>query len=192
MSLTGFLFFVTVILTIGFTKRPTEDNIWKLRAKVLSSTYRFSKWEKGLVGEQTVAGELEKLPNNYYVINDIIVYNNNRKAQIDHVVVGPTGVFAIETKTMGGNLRPHPNGWLQGRTLIKSPQKQSYYGAEILSKLINHYVQAVVVLANPRARWLGGFDPICPVVYNRHLRNFILKQPAIIPNPSDLVKKIPL
>ena len=63
----------------------------------------------GTIGENRVASTLSSLPDNYTVINDVNVkldrpiYNrkeNDRifSFQIDHVVIGPGGVFVIETK----------------------------------------------------------------------------------------------
>jgi len=54
-----------------------------------------------------VISQLSHLPNNYYVLNDVHVKlrrhikcfdNHVISAQIDHLVVAPTGVFLIETK----------------------------------------------------------------------------------------------
>lgn len=63
----------------------------------------------GAIGEMNVINELNKLPETYHVINDLRmafhqpIYNrgeNDRiySIQVDHLVVGPTGIFIIETK----------------------------------------------------------------------------------------------
>ncbi|MHA1327995.1 MAG: NERD domain-containing protein [Promethearchaeota archaeon] len=63
----------------------------------------------GAVGENATIKELKKLPSSYYIINEAILrftrairwgkYNQYVKScRIDHVVVGPTGIFLIETK----------------------------------------------------------------------------------------------
>lgn len=63
----------------------------------------------GAIGERDVIQKLSKLPGTYYVINDFKqsfsrpIYNRAEQdriysIQIDHVVVGPTGIFVIETK----------------------------------------------------------------------------------------------
>lgn len=54
-------------------------------------------FRKGTRGEQTVVEVLEVLSDEFYVINDLKIAGN-----LDHVVVGPTGVFAIETKNWRG------------------------------------------------------------------------------------------
>ncbi|WP_440946430.1 nuclease-related domain-containing protein [Methanosarcina sp. T3] len=61
----------------------------------------------GAVGELKVIKNLQDLPDDYFLLNDLFLeldeYINFdgsklRSAQIDHMVVGPTGVFVIETK----------------------------------------------------------------------------------------------
>ncbi len=64
---------------------------------------------QGASGEQQALDELKKLPDSYNVINNVQlrflkpIYNPRSRqriytAQADHVVLGPTGVFLIETK----------------------------------------------------------------------------------------------
>lgn len=70
----------------------------------------------GLRGESKVAQELARgLDNAHYVFNDLSLRSGFRRAQIDHVVVGPGGVFAIETKNWGGRITGGPRDpvWTQ-------------------------------------------------------------------------------
>jgi Nuclease-related domain len=53
---------------------------------------------KGVAGETVVAIILGDLPDDYWVFNDIDTPSGN----LDHVVIGPTGVFIIETKNWRG------------------------------------------------------------------------------------------
>jgi hypothetical protein len=54
----------------------------------------------GYFGECAVAEYLDALKRDgYYVFHDVPGQSGDRKFNIDHVVVGPTGLFAIETKT---------------------------------------------------------------------------------------------
>lgn len=63
----------------------------------------------GAIGEEKVLGKLLELPDSYTIINDYqmtfqnAIYNKNthkyiKSIQIDHVVIGPTGIYLIETK----------------------------------------------------------------------------------------------
>ena len=68
--------------------------IWSLMAGLR----RVESFYKGARGEEKVSGILESLPDSYHVFNDFTVGRNH----IDHVVAGPGGVFAIETKCWRG------------------------------------------------------------------------------------------
>jgi len=61
---------------------------------------------RGRFGEKLVADTLAELPEDYRVINNLMVRTNWGTAQIDHVVICPHGIFVIETKTY--------NGWIFG------------------------------------------------------------------------------
>ena len=61
---------------------------------------RVESFFKGARGEERVAGILASLPPPYHVFNDFVA---GRK-HVDHVVVGPTGVFAVETKSWRGRV----------------------------------------------------------------------------------------
>jgi len=53
---------------------------------------------RGASGETTVALALANFPDDYRVINDLTTESGN----LDHVVVGPTGVFLLDTKNWRG------------------------------------------------------------------------------------------
>jgi len=67
-------------------------------------SYRFFRKRRnyllGYLGERAVAEELEPLlREGYHVFHDIPVDKVEGSFNLDHVVVGPTGLFVIETKT---------------------------------------------------------------------------------------------
>ncbi len=77
--------------------------------KVLAVFRKYKYLFYGAEGEERVAWELSRLPDTYTVINDYRlefpqpVYDRNNddriySIQIDHVVVGPTGLYLVETK----------------------------------------------------------------------------------------------
>ena len=55
---------------------------------------------KGARGEERVSGILMNLPNAYHVFNDFVAGGTH----VDHVVAGPAGVFAVETKYWRGQV----------------------------------------------------------------------------------------
>ena len=55
---------------------------------------RMESYFKGARGEERVSGILRSLPDGYHVFNDFVALGTH----VDHVVVGPAGVFSVETK----------------------------------------------------------------------------------------------
>lgn len=97
----------------------------------------------GALGEQKVASTLKALSDEYYLINDFAVsfsppiYNRQendyvKSVQIDHILVGPSGIFLIETKN-----------WSE-RSLeslsLRSPVQQIKRTSFALFKLINNEI----------------------------------------------------
>lgn len=70
---------------------------------------------KGYVGEEVAKKELKSLGSNYKVLNDIMVYSDNKTHQIDHIVVSKYGIFVIEMKNYGGKIvgKEKDNEWTQ-------------------------------------------------------------------------------
>lgn len=94
----------------------------------------------GALGEQKVVKTLEALPDEYFLINDFAVsfspavYNRQendyiKSVQIDHILIGPSGIFLIETKNWSekslDNLSLH------------SPVQQIRRTSFVLFKLLN-------------------------------------------------------
>lgn len=78
-------------------------------------------WRKGAVGEALVAQVLSELPADFVVVNDV----SKRFGNIDHVVIGPTGVYVIDTKNWTGSVKADGQGELlwNGKALSKPPIK---------------------------------------------------------------------
>lgn len=60
--------------------------------------------QKGKRGELIVRDILSHLPEDYYVLHDIILKTEKGTTQIDHVVISRYGVFTIETKNYRGEI----------------------------------------------------------------------------------------
>ncbi|MBV9010145.1 MAG: NERD domain-containing protein [Verrucomicrobia bacterium] len=116
-------------------------------------------WRRGAVGEQVVSDTLACLPENYFVLNDVKTSCGN----LDHVVIGPTGLFAIETKNWRGVVAADGAGELLTngsscstaeirkllrRTMLVREQVMSLTGRDV-------YMRAVMVF--PRARVEAAF-----------------------------------
>lgn len=101
----GFVFFAAWEWRLKFTKSPPQPELLTFLAVLLIgySTYQFFSVRRklrsmklGLVGEKLVGQFLEDLRRQgCRVFHDIV----GKEFNLDHVVVGPQGVFVIETKT---------------------------------------------------------------------------------------------
>lgn len=59
-------------------------------------------WEQGAAGERATAGVLSGLPSTEWTVFHDLRWPGRRYANVDHVVVGPPGVFVIDSKNWSG------------------------------------------------------------------------------------------
>ncbi len=150
----GFLFGVVINLLLFFLAIiffGIAAYVWK------SGT----TWSIGAEGEESVIRALQNLDSSFKVVNDIVLPGDNQN--IDHVVVGPAGIFVIETKNYNGIIRCYGDEWSRkkiGRrgTVydggIGNPSKQAKRNAIVLKNWLQSqnvlvtYIDAIVVFTN--------------------------------------------
>lgn len=139
-------------------------------------------WIRGAKGEKIVSNYLESLPSGYFIFNDVKIPNG--KGNFDHIVVGPTGIFLIETKNYSGNFVIYGDNWKSSysrRQMRRTPGNQVKQNAFDLRELFytnkitkgKVWIHAVVALLNP------NFTIVTPpdYYYVKHyseLENFIV------------------
>ncbi|MBV1713471.1 MAG: NERD domain-containing protein [Desulfomicrobium sp.] len=95
---------------------------------------RISHADTGAKAEQAVAEALQELPDDYYVFHDLEFPGFN----IDHVVLGPNGIFLVETKSQNGNITQEHDVLLRnGRKFFKDFLKQCWSQAYSLRDHLN-------------------------------------------------------
>jgi hypothetical protein len=101
-------------------------------------------WQRGAAGERHVARLLEPLVQQGWGVNhDLRVPGS--KANIDHVVVGPPGIFAIDAKHYRGRLHLSPDGLLwYGHSLLAPTLSTTRWEADKLQARIGAPDIAVV------------------------------------------------
>lgn len=119
--------------------------------------------DKGLSGEWKVARELaDQLHDRWAVINDLKITLNGKKAQIDHLLLGPWGVFCIETKNWNNAACNSQGQWFRFNRGMwvpqNSPVEQNQAKTTGLTQLLRQInatvkVQTVILFANT-----GKFD----------------------------------
>lgn len=129
----------------------------------LFRTYKFSKL-KGSLGEYRISKKLIKLnENDYIVLNDIFIQVNGFTTQIDHIVIGKSGIFIIETKFLKGWIHGNENAeyWTQTffhyKTRIGNPVRQNKTHIYAIKKALPEfrkvsYYPIVVLVGNGKLR----------------------------------------
>jgi hypothetical protein len=114
---------------------------WRLRFQPSPET---QAWQRGAAGGRHVARLLEPLVQQGWGVNhDLRVPGS--KANIDHVVVGPPGIFAIDTKHYRGRLRHSRDGLLwHGHTFLAPTLSATRWEADKLQARIGAPDIAVV------------------------------------------------
>jgi len=69
-------------------------------------------WEQGAEGEVAVAQALEALPEGWVVLHDL-AWPGRQRANLDHVVIGPGGVFVVDAKNWTGRIEVRDQVLLQ-------------------------------------------------------------------------------
>jgi hypothetical protein len=108
------------------------------RAEIFQGGDRAGRYVTGLRSERQVQDQLAPLAGRYFVAYDLRV---PRGGNIDHVVCGPTGAFAIETKT---------NRYLD-KDLATARKRAKWLSAE----LDGHWVTPVICLVNREQKPYG-------------------------------------
>jgi hypothetical protein len=79
--------------------------------RVLDAKTEDRSWRRGAEGEERVAAELTKLGEGWAVIHDLTI--GRKGANLDHLAIGPAGVFALNTKNLTGKLTVYEHAILQ-------------------------------------------------------------------------------
>jgi len=96
---------------------------------------------KGARGEERVALLLAGLPEGYHVFHDVAC---GRAGGIDHVVVGPSGLFAVETKCWAGRVSLAGGEILvNGGAPSRAPLSQARASARALAEFLSERLERV-------------------------------------------------
>jgi hypothetical protein len=129
------------------------------------------RWLRGASGEAATARVLAKLPDRRWVVrHDLSVPGSN--ANIDHLVIGPSGVWCIDTKTTRAEVKA---GWLSvrlgGRRLDTRPVR---WEAKVVAERLRVPVRPLIVVHGRGLRRRGGRSGrvrvVGPVILLRVLR----------------------
>lgn len=101
----------------------------------LEKAKRSKDAERGAEAEEAVGAILDNLPEGNFVIHDF----DSGKGNIDHILIGPKGIFTLETKSHAGKVsfdgeKLLRNGKPFEKDFLKQAWAQCYLVREILAK----------------------------------------------------------
>lgn len=152
------------------TQRFHFEGLWHLTSIIPAAIgfgflNKYRSYSSGIKGENRTISIVEKLPDGYEAFTSIPVEYDNKKAELDIVVVGKNGIFIIEVKNHNGtivgsyddyNFTQHKVGQKGGEYTssmnnpIKQVKKETWILSNILkSKQVNAWIQGVVFFSNP-------------------------------------------
>jgi hypothetical protein len=158
-----------------------------------------SRLRKGILGEQAVAEALSGLPSTYWVVHGVATGHGD----VDHVVIGPTGVFAIETKAWDGTFyrnkgQLYCNGQPAEHVLRQARGAAGNVRQMLLDAGVDEWVDAVVVAARAtvtrsplrfRQAFVVSIDDIVDFVTGRRRAlstSTVLRATASLVEPGDV------
>ena len=122
---------------------------------------RYHIYRGGWQGEKEVTTLLSHtLSDNYFLLNDL--YLREGGGDIDHIILGPDGVFVLETKNWNGSISCNGDEWKRAgkRNFSGSPSRQVKRNTSKIRQIINTdpnlrvldiWVEGIVVFTNNHA-----------------------------------------
>jgi hypothetical protein len=153
-------------------------------ARVLGVHTEERAWRVGATGEAWVGRELARLPETWRAFHDLPVGPHD--ANLDHLVVGPGGVFSLNTKNLSCDV------WLGDRALLVNGTKTDYLaksrrearrvGAS-LGRATGRFVTVVpvLVLLCKRLTRRGSPEDVV-VLQGKELRRWLVAHSAALTN----------
>jgi len=144
--------------------------------------HKYQIYSGGFEGEKRVIKLMSgKLSDDYVLLNDL--YLRNGGGDIDHVVLGPKGIFVLETKNWRGNISCDGDEWQRPgkRGFRGSPSLQVKRNVAKIKRIIESseplrvldiFVQGVVVFTNRYSR-LHLNNPTVLILKLAQLPNYI-------------------
>lgn len=124
-------------------KQLKNNDIKKLNAK---------KHPTGVIGENNVSHNLKFLDPKFTVYNNINIFSElyNESQQIDHLVIGPTGIFVLETKHLYGEITVKNNNlWEQYTNStfrhVENPTGQVMRHENLIKSIILHNIKLIAL-----------------------------------------------
>jgi Nuclease-related domain len=140
-------------------------------------------WRRGAAGERRTARLLDPLERQgWAVLHDLAVRGS--PANLDHLVIGPGGVFVIDSKQYRGRLQLEPSGRLwHGRYPLAPTLRAVSFGADRAALVLTDpdvVVVPIVAVHGARVPWGKVVVEGVPVVTAWRLPSMLRQLPAVL------------
>jgi hypothetical protein len=123
------------------------------------------RWARGAAGEAATADLLTHLPRRFVVLHDRQI--PGARANVDHLVIGPTGVWLVDSKSYRARLRVRRGAAWAGKYRV--PTESAAWEAERVGRLLGMPVRAIVAVHGEGLRRRGIVTDGVPVIPARRL-----------------------
>jgi Nuclease-related domain len=140
-------------------------------------------WQRGAAGERRTARLLDPLERQGWVVLHDLALPGSR-ANIDHLVIGPGGVFVIDSKQYRGHIQLDPSGRLwHGRYPLAPTLRTVSFEADQAAQVLPDpgvAVVPIVAVHGAQVPWGKVVVEGIPVVPARRLPTMLRQLPAIL------------
>ena len=139
-------------------------------------------WRRGAAGERRTArllGPLER--HGWVVLHDLAVPGS--RANLDHLVIGPGGVFVVDSKQYRGRLQLDPSGRLwHGRYPLAPTLRAVEFEADQAAQVLAYpqVVVPIVAVHGAKVPWGKVVTQGVPVVAAKRLPSMLRALPAVL------------
>lgn len=149
-------------------------------------------WRRGAIGEERVAALLDRsLGDGWVVVHDLTI--GSQGANLDHLVIGPAGVFALNTKHLKGNVVVYDRAILHNGTNYRFLPKARAEAQRVRDRLsaatgLDVRVQSVLVWSGSATVTVKGRPADVRSVHDRALPRWLRKLPQDVLSPGDALR----
>ncbi|MDQ0190625.1 NERD domain-containing protein [Alicyclobacillus cycloheptanicus] len=149
----------------------------------------------GDAGEHMVQHQLHFLGRDYVVFNDIVLEGGGQRQQIDHLVVGPAGVYHIETKHWSEQVAFDRNGMQHRKNGVLTEDsdptvQMDRHDYVVRSVLTEHGIHAdvigIICFSHPRCELHGSSPRYATIKLDRLLATIKAHRPRRLLNPHEV------
>jgi hypothetical protein len=139
---------------------------WRLRFR---PSEQVTAWQRGAAGERRTARLLDRLTREGYVVFHDLAMPGDTSANVDHLVIGPSGVFVIDSKQWTGQVHQGSDGlaWHNHYPLDRTLETVRWE-ARIIGRLLGTRTAAVVCVHGAHVHG-GGLDAQGVAIVPAHL-----------------------